>query len=602
MHISISRAAALSLAALTLLPSGMAAQQPTTLDTVHVHVASRTAGNAAASTRSVEIITRAQIRASAARTISDLLATHPGIDVQTRSNASADLAIRGSSLEQVLVLVDGVRMTDQQTGHFDLDLAIPLGIVDHIEILRGAGSTLYGPAAVGGVINIVTRRDVGWSRASVHGGSFGTLGAAVAGAKSVSATDMRVAADFERSDGFRPGTDYRMLQASVSAEHELGAGRLAADLGLGARDFGAADFYGPYPSYEDTRTTVADMRWNTEHDAGWNWSAAASARRHGDLFTLFRDQPGIYQNHHVSWQNGAEVVARRTAGAVSVDAGADAYDLTLTSARLGNHAETRTAAFSELVYAPGAAVIRGGLRLDESSIFGAFLSPALSAALPIGRAVTLRASVDRGFRPPTWTERYYTDPANVGDSLLSPERFWTGEVGVHARAGRGLYGDVATYVRRATDLIDWVKPDGAPPTTPWQTMNVDHATYRGIEAGAGGPTPLGISWTASGSWLAFSAADAQGYVGKYALRPATRTYGGSVITGPIHDVSLGLNVMHLDRPGEPGYLYATLRVVTRVRHLRIWADVMNLTNASYLDAAADPAAGRALYFGIARNM
>ena len=579
-----------------------AAQQPRALDTVRVSVSSRANGDLVARTRSVSVITHAQIEASAARTVSDVLATQLGLEVQTRSNASADLSIRGSSLEQVLVLVDGVRMTDQQTGHFDLDLAVPLAEVDHIEVMRGAGSTVYGPDAVGGVVNIVTRRDLGWSRAAVQGGSFGTLGASLAGARDVDGTAARLAADFEHSDGFRPGTDYRTLQASASGSRALGTGNVTADLGIGARDFGANDFYGPYPSYEDTRSTTADVRWTTNHDTGWTWSATASTRRHGDRFTLFRDQPAIYQNHHVSWQNGAEVVARRSLGALSVDAGTDAYDLLLRSARLGNHTETREAAFSEAVYATGAAVLRAGMRLDQSSVFGGFVSPALSGSLGLGRAVTVRASVDRGFRSPTWTERYYSDPANVGDSLLSPERFWSGEIGVRAHTSAGVYADVGTYLRQATNLIDWARPDTASTSTPWRTMNVDHATYRGLETELGGPTPLGGTWAARATWLRFTAAGASGFTGKYALRPATRTYGGSIATNPAAPISLGVDLTHFDHPGEPGYLYATLRIATRVFGTRLRVDVINVANAEYLDAAGMLAAGRAMDVGIERSM
>ena len=74
-----------------------------------------------------------------------------------RCGWTADLSIRGSTFEQVLVLVDGVRMSDPQTGHFDLDLAVPLERVERIEILRGPASAVYGADALGGVVNVVTR-------------------------------------------------------------------------------------------------------------------------------------------------------------------------------------------------------------------------------------------------------------------------------------------------------------------------------------------------------------------------------------------------------------------------------------------------------------
>src|SRR5690606_25516420 len=112
-----------------------------------------------AALRSVQVIDRAAIEASPARTVAQLLTWALGVDVQARSPAQADVSIRGSSFEQILLLVDGVRMSDAQTAHYDLDTAVPLDEIERIEVLRGPGSAQYGSDAVGGVINIVTRRD-----------------------------------------------------------------------------------------------------------------------------------------------------------------------------------------------------------------------------------------------------------------------------------------------------------------------------------------------------------------------------------------------------------------------------------------------------------
>ncbi|HEX4935598.1 MAG TPA: TonB-dependent receptor plug domain-containing protein, partial [Gemmatimonadaceae bacterium] len=139
------------------------APAPQQLDTIRV--TSRIAPDAGAAQRSVESIGREAIDRLPARTVTDLLEMAFGADVQRRSPAQADLAIRGSSLGQVLVLVNGVRVSDLQTGHFDLDLAVPLDAVARIEILRGPGATLYGPDAIGGVVNVVTRQGEAWARA-----------------------------------------------------------------------------------------------------------------------------------------------------------------------------------------------------------------------------------------------------------------------------------------------------------------------------------------------------------------------------------------------------------------------------------------------------
>src|SRR5690606_16014980 len=108
-------------------------------------------------TRAVQVITADDIRRTPARTVAEVLAWTLGADVLSRSPAQTDLALRGGTFGQVLVLVDGVRMSDPQTGHFNLDLAVPLGEIERIEVLRGGASTTYGSDAMTGVVNVVTR-------------------------------------------------------------------------------------------------------------------------------------------------------------------------------------------------------------------------------------------------------------------------------------------------------------------------------------------------------------------------------------------------------------------------------------------------------------
>ena len=161
------------------------------------------------------MITREEIAASSARNLSDVLAGVMGVDVHGRSAAQADVSIRGSSAEQIVVIVDGVRMTDVQSAHYTLDVALPLATIERIEILRGIGSALYGPDAVGGVINIVTRRQQP-GELGVRTGSFGTVGGSAAGGTSATGFSLSGAADFDKSDGHRDGTDYRIGQGRVA--------------------------------------------------------------------------------------------------------------------------------------------------------------------------------------------------------------------------------------------------------------------------------------------------------------------------------------------------------------------------------------------------
>ena len=150
-------------------------QRPTEMDTLYVQAVSRTNPNLPASTRSIQLLTAEEISSLPVRTISEALEWATGVEVLSRSPAQSDLSIRGASFEQVVVLVNGVRMSDPQTGHFDLDLVVPLESVERVEVLRGAASALYGSDAMGGVVNIVTRAGKQPLAGSVQGGSWGTV-------------------------------------------------------------------------------------------------------------------------------------------------------------------------------------------------------------------------------------------------------------------------------------------------------------------------------------------------------------------------------------------------------------------------------------------
>jgi iron complex outermembrane receptor protein len=570
-----------------------AAQQPTQpLDTVRV--TSRT-GVAAAEARSITVLGRDDIARTAARTVGDLIAVRLGTDLLTRSPASADIALRGASYEGVVILVDGVRMRDAQSGHFNLDLAVPTEAIERIEILRGTSSALYGADAVGGVINIVTRSGAAPIRSlTVGGGSFGSAAVEAMAAADLAGTRVSGAIDYSRSDGHRTGTDYRITQARGTMARNVSGGALKVNGGVGVRHFGAADFYGAYPAYEDTRTATAAANYDRGIGAGWWLTARADARRHGDLFTLRRNDPAFYQNRHVSWQSAEEVVVRRALSAeTAVASGVSFEDFRLTSARLGNHTEQRRAWYTQATMSTGRASLDAGARLDWSSLRGSFFSPSIAGSLPVGGRTVLRASGARGFRAPTWTERYYVDPANVGNPNLSSELFWTGEAGLFAAITQRASFDGAVFVRRANDLVDWAKPIGAPDTTKWRTMNVDRATFRGVEAQVTVRDVAGADWTLHGSGLDLDASDAAGFRGKYALSPITKSLGLNT-TFRLRRARLGVDGVGSRRVGEDARFTANARLTVPLRRTQLALDFFNLTNAGYRDVSGAPIAGRAV--------
>src|SRR4051812_26686821 len=115
--------------------------------------------SASASGRNIVVIKGEQIAKLPVHSLDALLRYVPGVEVQMRGpmGAQSDIVLRGGTFQQVLVIIDGVRLNDPNTGHFNSYIPIAPAEIDHIEILKGASSAIYGSEAVGGVIQIITK-------------------------------------------------------------------------------------------------------------------------------------------------------------------------------------------------------------------------------------------------------------------------------------------------------------------------------------------------------------------------------------------------------------------------------------------------------------
>jgi iron complex outermembrane receptor protein len=458
----------------------------------------------AESPRSVEVLPL-KGKSLAAESAQDFLRQDSSVFLEERGagGGQADLVLRGGSFEQTLVLLDGFRIDDAQTSHHDLDLPIPMEAIDTIQVLEGAGSTLHGTDALSGVVDFLTAapdHDSLFLRAGE--GSFESNEESLMAGATRGRWSGRVAAERNFSTGFMTDRDYRNEDAA--GEGWMGSRLGVTDLLFASSDrsFGANRFYGDYPSWERTKGWFGSIR----QELGSRTTAAFAYRRHTDDFVLFRDDPALYENNHIdgSWQaNLRHTVTVRKDSVLLMGLEADGDSIRsfnfsggVTSFALGIHARNRGAGYVDLDLRPAKARwnLSAGAREEIfSSGAQAVFSPELAGSLRVRNGLKLRAYGGYGFRIPTYTDLYYSDPATLGNPNLKPESAWSGDAGADWTPSAKLVLSFTTFYSRQHDTIDYVRAATLPnPLLPatctaadtWCATNLSGLHFFGAESSA----------------------------------------------------------------------------------------------------------------------
>lgn len=427
----------------------------------------------------------------------DSLDLVPSVDLEQRApnNIQGDLSIRGSSFGQALVLVDGLRMDDVQSAHHDLDLPMPSGSVDRIEVLRGAGSTLYGSDAMAGSLNVITAvPEHSDFRVGAGVGNFGVNQQGGSAALAWRGLDTELDGERDFSSGFRPDRDYRSftLFSTTHATSALGASTLL--FAYGDKPYGADQFYGNFNSWERTKSWFAgvkqDLGNSTEFDFGF--------RRHTDEFVLFRNDPAAFENNHIdkSWQADLRRHERVSQNS-TLFYGVEGIHESIESNNLGNHDRTRGAVYIDYdIRALKRFSFSAGAREEILSGSHGEFDPTLAGGVWLKPGLKLKGSASRAFRLPSYTDLEYHDPANLGNPLLGPESAWDFEGGLLWSPGGRWKGEVTVFDRRDRDVIDYVLrtcsaiplnqlPPGiaCAPQVPtiYHAENLQHLNFTGVE-------------------------------------------------------------------------------------------------------------------------
>lgn len=529
----------------------------------------------------------------------DLLRLDPSLDLRARGVAGVqtDLSIRGSTFGQTLVLLNGLRLNDVQTGHHNMNLPVPMEAVSSLEILRGAGSAYYGSDAVGGVVNLITARpEVSEVRLRTSAGNFGVnqQSGALAWARPTFTQQLTFSRDF--STGFRENRDFRNLSLASSTFWRSKLGGSSVLLAHNDRPFGADQFYGNFNSWERTKAWFASLR----QDLGERTEVAFGFRRHTDLFVLYRDRPEVFTNRHATetYQlaiRRREPLRRNTA---AFNWGLEGYRDGIVSNNLGTHQRDRGAAYAALdfrVLKRFSLTVAG--REERYTGGRRQFSPTVAGGVWLNAQLKLRGSLSRAYRLPTYTDLYYRDPANRGNPNLRPESAWTYEGGADWNPHPRWRAEATYFERRERDGIDYVRRS---PNEVWQAQNFQRLRFRGAEAAlAWRPGPgktLDVRYTAlSGARQALAGGLLSRYAFNYPVHSGVVAWQSEIPkTGLAWRTRIGV----LERLGRSPY---ALWDVYAARVRGAWhpfVQLTNLTATNYQEIAGVAMPGRAVIGGI----
>jgi len=585
--------------------------------------------------------------------LDDLLRLLPAIEMQSRGNfgTQADITLRGSTFNQVLILLDGMRLNDPLTGHFAGYLPITPAEIEQIEIVRGPGAALYGPDAVGGFVNIVTKTFAATHRpdAVEVGGTF------MAGEYDLKTTN---AGFYGQDKGLRLGggilnntasgqllnlpgglrNDFKLNTYSLSGAYQATSKlSAAARASFDRRDYNAQNFYTTNAGDRARETTSRDW-YQGQLRYEWNPRARTELQLVGTSSTDYYvyTPTSAASDHLMHYLNVQGQHQLRFSDKVQLTLGGQADRRSVRSNDRGDHAVWHQGAFAVAGLHPTATLsLTTALRLDHDQAYGTEVLPQLTASQQLSEKLTARAAVGRAIRAANFTEQYNSairpgtvpNGFNVGNPGLEAERTWSYEGGLDympfpALTVRGTY-----FNRYGRNLIDYVATPGSvvqagtgftnlnPASTYRYAQNLFAVSTQGLELEASTRAQLGAGLRLEGSvGYTYTHLNVAGdIVSQYLSNVAKQLVSGNVSL--VHRrFTASLGGVYKQRAAQqttpsatvndavltPSYTVVNGRLDVALLPERLWVvgQAQNLFNARYSDLLGAEMPGRWLMAGV----
>ncbi len=570
--------------------------------------------------RTMEVISKEEIRRKPVQSIPEILAYSPGVDVRQRGpmGVQSDIGIRGGTFEQTLILLNGMKLTDPQTGHHSMTIPVPLDQIERIDILKGPGARIYGQNAFAGAVNFITKvPDERQISIRGYGGSFGSYGGNISLSLPVGIYRQSISYTRDASDGYRHNTDYTINNAFYQSELPLGDGKLALQYGYSDRKFGANGFYASpkfTEQYEEVSTSVAGVSYELTKKAFkiqpriyWRWNR--------DKYLFVRDKPEVYQNlthtNTVGLELNSSYVSKMGVTGIGFEfrkekIGADWVRGGNESKSILDGKYRNTAGFfvDQKMKVGQRFDMTPGVYINWYSDFGWNAFPGIDMGYKLTDQVRIYANAGKSYRVPTFYDQYYSSPVEQGNPDLKPEEASTYEVGTRFMDSKGISMEANYFFRDASNLIDWVYDSTI---SIWQSQNFQSVLTQGVELSF--QTDLNMlvrpgfpiqSVTLSYQYLDQQIRQQEGITSRYALE----NIRNQVIIGIDHRVFWkirnSVRIRYIDRVEQSPYWLFDDRLYYNAPALSVFVEASNLTDVHYTEVMT-PMPGRWIRAGITFN-
>lgn len=566
--------------------------------------------------RNIQVIQRAHIETTPARSLQEVLSFVPGVDVRQRgvSGTQANIGIRGGSFDQTLMLINGIKLTDPQTGHHMMNIPVPLQNIQSIEVMKGPGSRIYGPNAYAGAINITTslphKKALSFQG---YGGDFGTRGASFATSLPIGKYKQTLSASHDASEGHWHNSDFKVSNVFYEGALELndknGLNIMAA---FSDRDFGANGFYtNSFPDqWESVQTYLTALSHTYSADKVY-LQGRAYWRRNLDEFRLRRNEPQFSTNNHTSDVFALEFNGRYDSQIGSTGLGIEGRKEQIDSNNLGERKRDFLGVFAEhRIELANRVDFRAGIYSNYYNEYGWKHFPGAELGYQLSESSRLYSNYGVSYRIPTFTDLYYEDPSNLSNPDLKPEQAQSFELGWKYNKGP-IRWEAVYFHRNTQNLIDWNRTpsEAVPNPNRWQPRNISKVTFDGIEAGVAYVPGQGTAkarikeLSLSYNYIDASLRQADGLESRYALNALKHQLIGGIQMEFLKKIEGTIKARYLERMDIDPYFLLDARVdYNRMKVLGFFVEASNITNTEYVETGFVQMPKRWFKAGISVNL